>query len=308
MKAIGKIVGYLVIVLVGGALLAPPLYWATQAGISGGWLPQSLAKFDFTKYFNRATLIVAIGGLYPFLRWVGARRISDLEIEPNPQRWPDLGAGIAIGVVGLWIVAALLVTTGQVKFHEPFPTHRLLEALGTAVAVSIIEEVFFRGALFGALRRELSWPRALAFLAPFFAIVHFLKPNPRAGNIADPGWLSGFELIPHAFWQFSQPVLVLKGFLTLVTVGAILGYVVVATRSLYLAIGLHLGWVFALRSFALTSRRVGPESIWFGRDLTQGLAALFLLGASAVAVVLYLRWRQRRLEKEGKPVANSHSV
>ncbi|MEL6546029.1 MAG: CPBP family intramembrane glutamic endopeptidase, partial [Myxococcota bacterium] len=201
MRTIGKIVAYLGVVLIGGALLAPPLYWATQSGIEGGWLPRSLAKFDFTKYFNRSTLIVAIAGLYPFLRWVGARRVADLEIEPNPRRFRDLGAGVAIGVVGLWIVAALLLASGQVVFRDPFPAHRFFEALGTAVAVSIIEEVFFRGALFGALRREMSWQRALAFLAPFFAIVHFLKPNPRAGKIADPGWLSGFELIPHAFWQ-----------------------------------------------------------------------------------------------------------
>ncbi len=308
MRTIGKILGFLLVVLVGGALLAPPLYWATQAGIEGGWLPQSLAKFDFTKYFNRATLIVAIAGLYPFLRWVGARRVADLEIEPNPQRWRDLGAGIGIGVVGLWVVAALLLATGQVRFHEPFPAHRLLEALGTAVAVSIIEEVFFRGALFGALRREMSWQGALAFLAPFFAIVHFLKPNPKAGKIEEPGWLSGFELIPHAFWQFSEPMLVLKGLLTLLMVGAILGYVVVMTRSLYLAIGLHLGWVFALRSFALTSHRVGPESIWFGRDLTRGLAALILLCVCAAAVLAYLRVRESAPQKEGKRVSNSPSV
>ncbi|MEM6731266.1 MAG: CPBP family glutamic-type intramembrane protease, partial [Myxococcota bacterium] len=169
MRSIAKITGFLVVVLVGGALLAPPLYWGARAGVDGGWLPASLAKFDFTKYFNRATLIVAVLGLYPFIRWVGARSIGDLEIEPNPRRWWDLGAGIVIGVVGLWFVAAMLLATGQVKFHAPFPWHRIFEALGTAVAVSIIEEIFFRGALFGALRREMSWPRALLFLAPFFA-------------------------------------------------------------------------------------------------------------------------------------------
>lgn len=300
MRTVGKIVGYLVIVLVGGALLAPPLYWGAQAGLEGGWLPQSLGKFDFTKYFNRSTLVVALVLLVPFIRSVGAKSAADLEIEPNPLRFRDLGAGFTIGVVGLWIVAAMMVSAEFVKFHEPFKWYRIPEAMGTAVAVSLIEEVFFRGALFGALRREMSWQRALAFLAPFFAIVHFLKPNPRAAKIADPSWLSGFELIPHAFWQFSEPILVLKGFLTLVAVGAILGYAVVRTRSLYLSIGLHMGWVFALRSFSLTSMRLGGESIWFGRDITQGLAALLLLLACCVAMFVYLRRRSTLDVKKGE--------
>lgn len=305
MKTVGKILAYLVAVLVFGALLAPPLYWATQSGIEAGWLPKSLGKFDFTKYFNRATLITALVLLWPFLRWVGARRVADLEIEPNPKRWTDLSVGVAIGCAGLSVVAAMLVWSEQVRFHQPFPSHRILEALGTATAVSLIEEVFFRGALFGALRRELSWQRALAFLAPFFAIVHFLKPDPKVGRIDEARWWSGFELIPHAFWQFAEPVLVLKGFLTLVMVGAILGYAVVRTRSLYLAIGLHAGWVFALRSFSLTSMRVGPQSIWFGRDLTQGLAALMLLVASAVVVEMYVRSRSRSVSRGHTSLAGS---
>ena len=107
MKTVGKIVAYLIAVLVLGALLAPPLYWATQSGIEAGWLPKSLRKFDFTKYFNRATLITALALLWPFLRWVGARRVSDLEIEPNPKRWTDLSVGVAIGCAGLSVVAAM---------------------------------------------------------------------------------------------------------------------------------------------------------------------------------------------------------
>lgn len=295
MKVITKIVAYLAVVLVGGALLAPPLYWLARAGVEVMFLPNWLSKFDFTKYFNRATLIVAIALLVPFVRWVGVRRVTDLEIEPNPRRAHDLAAGFAIGLIGLWVVAAWMLGTGMARFHEPFRWHRLPEAMATAVAASIIEEIFFRGALLGALRREMSWQKALAFLSPFFAIVHFLKPNPNAARIEVPTWLSGFELVPHAFWQFSEPVLVLKGFLTLVSVGAILGYTVIKTRSLYLAIGLHMGWVFALRSFKLTTVREAPETIWFGRELTQGLAALVLVCASFGAAMVYLRHRSKKL-------------
>ena len=79
------------------------------------------------------------------------------------------------------------------------------------------------------------------------------------------------------------------GLVYLVLVGWILGYTVVRTRSLYMAIGLHAGWVFALRSFSGLTRRNAEPSLWFGAELQTGLASLLLLAATLAALMWLLR-------------------
>jgi membrane protease YdiL (CAAX protease family) len=117
-------------------------------------------------------------------------------------------------------------------------------------------------------------------------------------------WLSGFVLLPHAFWQFGEPLLLLSGFTTLFCVGMILGWARLATRSLWLPFGLHAGWIFSLRSFAKFSRHPAPPSIWFGETLLVGLGSV-----AAVLLTGLLVWLALRREKNAEdfPAATAAS-
>ena len=290
MREIGKIVAYSLAVVIGGALLAPPLWWLGQWLIASGWVP-ALSPFGFSKYFNRAVLLVALALLWPFARWLGLRHWQDLSLQPNPRRFLDLALGFGVGALGLGLAGLCLLLCEQVTYSA-WRWDKVSGALLTGAVVAAIEEIFFRGALFGVLRRRLDWRWALAFLSVFFAVLHFIKPDRRVGPITDVTWLSGFALLPHSFWQFANPALVLAGWSTLVVVGWVLGYTVVRTCSLYMAIGLHAGWVFALRSFTSITKRKAPASIWAGRDLTRGLLPLGLLLLTWGFVAWYLRRRE----------------
>jgi uncharacterized protein len=287
LREIGKILAYAAAVIVLGALAAPLLYWGGRA--AADVIPE-LGRVPFARYFNRAIMIVAVALLWPFLRWIGVRRWTELELEANPHRWRDLGIGAGLATVGLWSVALVAAGFGLFTLHAPAPA-KVLGSLATGVAVALFEETFFRGALFGVLRRNLTWQRALAFLSVLFAILHFIKPHRAAREVTDVGWLSGFDMLPYAFWRFSQPELVLFGFVTLVIFGWILGWVVVRTRSLYMSIGLHGGWVFALRSFDDVSRRAADGGIWLGSDMTTGVVPVALLIATGLLLARLLRAR-----------------
>jgi uncharacterized protein len=273
LREIGKILAYAGAVVFFGALLAPPLYWAGRWAAS--FIP-FLEGMPFSRFFDRAVLIVALALLWPFLRWIGVRRWTELEIEPNPRGVRDLALGAALSITGLWIVAGSAWAAGSFRLKSVHLDNVGL-ALLTGIFVALIEETFFRGALFGVLRRTLSWQRALAFLSVFFAVLHFIKPHKSARKLDDIGWLSGFEILPYSFYRFANPKLLLLGLVTLVIFGWILGYVVVRTRSLWMAMGLHGGWVFALRSFDSATKRVGPGSVWLGSDLTIGVIPVVLL-------------------------------
>jgi len=58
LKEIGKIVAYCAVVVVGGACLAPPLFWLGQWAVQSDIIPQ-LRPFGFEKYFNRAVLVLS---------------------------------------------------------------------------------------------------------------------------------------------------------------------------------------------------------------------------------------------------------
>lgn len=285
MRVLIKILLFTVATLVLGCLLAPPLYWLGHAVAAAGWFTD-LAHFEFHRYFNRAVLVAAGIMVWPLLRVLGIRRWADLGLTPNPARWRHLAVGFALSTVGLAIVGALMVVGGRAFWRTQMALDALPGAMLSAVVVGLLEESFFRGALLGALRRTMSWSRALGVLSVVFASLHFLKPPP-GFRLDDVTWTSGFALFPRLFWQYGDPRLLAGGLLTILLVGLVLGYSVIRTRSLYLSLGLHIGWVFSLKGFGQLARVRGTPTLWLGSDLLTGLAPVLLVAATW-AVVAYL--------------------
>ena len=98
MKELAKILGYFIAVILLGALLAPPLYWAGQ-GLAARGVLTFLAETEFQKFFNRAMLVAALALLWPAVRWLRIGGWPALGLEPNPHRWKHLAAGFLIAGV-----------------------------------------------------------------------------------------------------------------------------------------------------------------------------------------------------------------
>ncbi len=289
LKDFGKFLIYLAAVVVLSALAAPWLFHAGR-GV-GAAVPglRFLAETDFVRYFTRSFLIVAILLLWPTVRWMRVGTARDLGLERNPLRLRDFAVGSVLPIVALWLYGVLLLQFDFYKMKEPLPWHRIPSAVGTALAVSFIEEAFFRGALFGVLRRSASYWLAATMLSALFAVLHFLKPP--EGTLAPHAvvWSSGFALIPEVFHQFSDPLLVLAGCTTLFLMSLILCHATARTRSLWLAIGLHAGLVLGARSFNILAQRRGQALPWVGEDLRIGLLPLAVLFLLWGAVLVYIR-------------------
>ena len=293
---IRRIALYFVAVLGLGALLAPWLYWG---GIwLGGATPslEFLQRVTFQRYFNRAMLVAAVALLWPLAKSLHVRSRSDLGLSPNPAWRRDVGLGFALACGLLFALGAVLLVAGLYDWRQGLKWTDLPNAAVSAAAVSILEESLFRGALLGVvLRTAGAWP-AQNFVAALFAIVHFLKPpentTPLLASLGSIHWLSGFELLPKVFWQFSDPWLLLGGFLTLFVVGLTLGLITRATHSLWSAIGLHAGWVFGLKTFsALTAPTRAHLLPWVGQNLLIGLGPLVTVALTA-AILFWFRPRE----------------
>ena len=297
MKDLAKIFGYLAAVIVLGALLAPPLYWAAQWLAGHGVFP-ALADFKFQKFFNRAALIAALLLLWPTVRALRIGGWRDLGIEPDPRWRQHLLAGFLIAGVAVALMAAAYLYLGIYRLRAEIAWGKIPVIALSAATVAFLEEALFRGAILGLLRRSLRPAAALFSVTALFAIVHFLKPD----ESYDPqpiGWLSGFDLIPHTFHQFAEPMTLLAGFTTLFALGWLCGDAALRTRALWMSIGLHAGVVLVKMSFSVMAKFAVKTKLradylpWVGDRFENGLVPVAVLLLAWGAVRLWLAYENR---------------
>ena len=284
---------YLAAVFAGGALLAPWLYAAVQALAPQVPALEKLAGMKFARYVNRALLAVALAGLPFFVRGAGIRRWADVGIDPRNVRWGRFGAGFALGLGSLAAVCAVALAAGGRRLALGATAGDLAAAaagaLLTGLVVGVMEELLFRGAMFGGLRRAVPWPAALLLSSAVYALVHFL------GRPADPPevtWLSGFRTLPGMLAGMTELHRIVPELLTLALAGAILGLAYQRTGDLAASIGIHAGWIFWLRFYALLTDHVeGADPwLWGTQKLVDGWLA-FAAIVVVLAAVLAPGWR-----------------
>lgn len=275
MRVILKILIFVAAILIGGALLSPPLFWLGQWLANTGTIPV-LAKFPFQKYFNRSLLISAIALLWPFSRWLRIQTSWGTLLARGPHWQRDCAVGFAAGVFIMMLLALGYVQGGFYVPRPHFDYSILGLALLSACVVGLLEEWLFRGVIMNLLRHSLSSAQALGICSTLFAAVHFLKPNP-AVQITEAHWLSGWILVPEMFHQFSKPFLVLGGFGTLCVFGWVLGLSALRTGTLWMATGIHAGVVYIKLIFSKMYQNQSAALPWIGSELQIGLAPIALL-------------------------------
>lgn len=289
-SALPPLFAYLAAVLVGGALLAPLLFdlgkwaqsWLTDSAMRDWgivkWLLSEIERAHFTRYFNRAVLVLAIVLIWPLLK---AIRL-DRSVLPA---FAPAASGLKQGLTGFLLAAGLLFGLGLLFIQSGIYTLKpdaawlkLSAHLTAAFGAGIVEELFFRGALLGILLRTMKPKTAFFWCTFIFAIVHFLRP-PGDWQLADADvrWHSGFAVLVRLFDGFGHLRIFIAEFLTLTAVGAVLAFTRLRTGRLWLPIGLHAGWVFGLKYFTaltLTSEALnrGETLPWIGSNLKIGLA------------------------------------
>ena len=286
MKDAARLAAYFIAIVVGGALLAPILFWSAQALAAHGVFP-FLAKYDFDTFFHRAILVAAVLLLWPLLRVSNVRSLADLGLAPNPHWARDIASGVLLSVIPLLFCGALLVALHFYSFRHVFVWPRLGKVVLAAISVPFIEETFFRGIVLGILLRTGRKLVSVLSVSALFAAVHFLKGSEREPAIVT--WTSGFQSISDPFVDFGDPMMMLGAFATLFLIGCILADTRMFTRSLWPSIGLHAGWIFASGTFSWVARRRMVASPWLGENLLVGIVPLGVAGVTWILVRLWLK-------------------
>ncbi|MEO8205339.1 MAG: CPBP family intramembrane glutamic endopeptidase [Chthoniobacterales bacterium] len=304
MNPLVKILCYLGAVVLSACLLSPPVYWGFQWLIHHGWF-SGLAGFPFHRYFSRLIQIAALVYAWPFIRWLNVRTLSELGILKNSRRGADFLAGFGIGFLPMAILAVVYLSLDIYHFRNGFAGGTLFRIAITAIVVAMMEELFFRGILLGLALRITNRMTAILGVSIIFGLVHFLKPAKGDTLPEVVTWMSGFHQAGTAFSSLTiNPGLVLGGMATLVVAGVLLGFCTVATKSLWLAIGVHASWIFGQQTLNLIARyRIKPTDAllpWVGPSQVSnavpiGIWAVAALGITGLCLWGYLHERSRRI-------------
>lgn len=295
----GALILWLAVSLFAAALLTPHLYDAgknfAESAKSKDYpaavesIARSAERAQPGRYFSRSLLISALA-LLPLLILRVKRlprnpktEVYALRKSPWDKRLTHLGGGLIIGAASLGALAFILDISGAaVPRDAELSAGKLFsKAIVPALGAGVIEELVFRGLLLGLWLRTCSVRTAWIGSSVMFSFVHFLSP-PDGIVIADPrAWHAGLELLSSTLGHFADPLFFVTDFAMLTLLGLILGWCRLHTFSLWLPIGLHVGLVFALKSFFMT-RSLNPESPlhpWLiGGDLKSGLLPLAAFG------------------------------
>lgn len=125
-----------------------------------------------------------------------------------------LGRGLLLGLGMFAVVVAAIALGGGYRVEGWGSVSAAAGVLGLAVAAGVTEELLFRGILFRVLEHRTGTWTALAVTAVLFGAMHLLNPH---------ATLWGATAIA-------------------VEAGAMLAAAYAGTRTLWLPIGLHIGW------------------------------------------------------------------
>jgi len=201
--------------------------------------------------------------------------------------YPDLVKGLVLALA-MWTI--LVVAMSGLNVFTPFFTRslqvsigRVLTALLSAVAVGMLEEIFFRGIIFKGLLENWKKPYAFVSASLLYSVVHFIKPTKKY-ILYDLEPLAGARHVVDSFHSFLDPVSLFPGFFGYFLLGMVLCYAFFRTRSLYLCIGIHAGLVFGRKTLTLFGDYRDKDLGWlFGESDPK-----FVSGVATWMVILFV--------------------
>jgi membrane protease YdiL (CAAX protease family) len=250
------------------------------------------------KFIGRGGRLLALLAVWPLLKALHLANKQSLGYAlPAREFRLTLVKGFAAGLLILTCLSLALLWLGirvpRLGSEAPPLLKIVTQGLLGGLAVGFIEETFFRGALFSAIRnRGGGAALAVTLTSLLFAALHFIKPQPippDAGVTLGTCQSSLISALP-ALFRLEN----LDSFVALFLVGVFLAIVRNRTGHIAWCIGLHAGWVLVIRITHKYSH-LDPGSPFYrlvgDYDGVIGWLAAGWIGLLALMVAL---WPQRQ--------------
>jgi membrane protease YdiL (CAAX protease family) len=297
LKAHHRLIIFLLCVLALTSILTPWFAVGADWMASGDreWLPE---RYPFGRIFNRTFMISGILLFFLCRPLLGIGRPAELGLTSFASGKRDLVTGWLLALASMAGLALVMtsfdVFTPYFRLPPGESIERCVKGFFAGAFAGSLEEIFFRGILFKGLYAQGPL-RAYLGANLFYSLLHFVKPG-------EPYFMEQFDLwagwrhLAYTFTPFLDPAPLIPGIFGLFLLGVVLSFAFARTGNLYLAIGLHAGWVFALKSFRVFGNFTREDLGWmFGATEPKIVSGVFAwVGIVLVALIVYWITRRRK--------------
>jgi membrane protease YdiL (CAAX protease family) len=260
-----------------------------------GWI-----EHDPQRVMGRLAQIFVLLGLWSFLKKMGLDNRKVLGYGAPGSRF--LGALWRGWLLGVSILLVLVVNLLLLKIRVPDAAvdnwlpgllEKSIKVLIGGLFTALLEETFFRGVLYSAIRRNGSAVSAILWSSFLLALLHFMKPHALPDGLAFD-WAGTWQMLIHVFAGVFQWKHV-DSMVALFLVGIFLALVRERSGHIGWCIGLHAGWIFVIQmSRYLTNGNDASPNAWLVGDFDGVIGWLAAVWIGLLVAGLWLLSRERR--------------
>jgi len=232
----------LLLVFVISALASVPVYLLIQV----------FTDIPFRKIITHLCSLSGLIIVFLYLKYNGClnRHVAGFATGDMPLS-RDIITGFLAGF-GIMLVLEFMLL--GLAIHQPEPNLDVslrtlailfIKGILAGLAVGLVEETIFRGALLGGLKKITGTLSAVIATSVVYSGVHFIK-FPALAPGTEIHWYTGFSVLSGAFARFGNPAFI-DMFLALTAFGFLLALVRLKKGNIYQCIGIHAGVVFSMK-------------------------------------------------------------
>lgn len=249
-----------------------------------------LTKYGSIRVFARLVMVFSFVGFFIFRKELGFVSFSQIGYV-DKRRTIDFFYGFLLALCGFVLLASVLICFGYYKLDiDPFDSYmlaRIGKSLGAAFLVAFLEETLFRGFVLQTFLNKKSLLFSIMAVNVLYALVHFISPA--QSEFAGNGIFYGFD-----FWKsilvsiYTNIDTYIFPFYGLFILGVLFSFAYVRTGALYLSLGLHAGFVFAVKmdaAFMDNTRKIIPACFYDKSYAVGGMLSWIVL-----AVIFLVIW------------------
>jgi hypothetical protein len=245
--------------------------------------------FPFPRIFDRTVMVIVAIAVIWQARALRALPLLRSGFARPLRNWPRATRGFLIAIAAIAMLVYLAVMLGAHADETSAGIWRLMpKYLLAAIVIAIIEEGFFRAFLLVGMEGDFGRTPALLLSSAIYAISHLLR-SPAKFYVTGIHPLAGFQTLGLSLAHAANPGLMLPTFVGLFLLGIVLGEAFLETGTVYLAIGLHAGFVLGAKLWPRMTAAGLALPGWLrgygSQPLISGLAAWLV----AVAILLLIR-------------------
>lgn len=225
----------------GACLLTPPVY----SLLLTLW-PEF--PWPYSRVFDRVCMVLALGLIVWQRKHFDLAALRQYFSGARSTHLKLFGIGFAASIGASSLILIYMLQTGQLYWKGALFSAfawKLIKVVPAAILISLIEESFFRVLVFQGIKRLMPVMGAALLCSVCYSIVHFIIPD-KTWVYPGLGLSTGFIYLASVLGDIFEPSVV-RPFLGLMVVGGGLCCLIERRKSLALCIGLHTGWVVALK-------------------------------------------------------------